>query len=321
MPKYSFIIPVYKTEKYLKECVDSILVQTYQDYEIILVDDGSPDCCGKICDAYAGNSEKVQTIHIPNSGLSVARNTGLEASDGTYIVFLDSDDYWYSAEDLSKIDSVLSPDVDILIFPSYDLYGNGSDLRADRYSYPSVLNSLGPEECLEYMITHDLFNLHAGKRVFRKGFLTENDLRFQPDTRAEDVELGFRVANALPNYRFLNRRIYVYRHREGSITTTINAQNLYEVAEIVKTYAEFTYANDHIRSLLLSYDAYQLSLLLAHLYKADKSDQRKLLEEMENYQYLYNYRSYPRTKTIALMHRLIGFRMTQKVLSAYLKSR
>lgn len=89
----SFIVPVYKVEKYLKRCVDSILSQTYRQLEIILVDDGSPDSCPQICDEYAKTDERVRVIHRKNGGLSAARNSGLEIATGKYVIFVDSDDY------------------------------------------------------------------------------------------------------------------------------------------------------------------------------------------------------------------------------------
>lgn len=92
MPQISVIVPVYKVEKYLHECVDSILGQTFRDFELILVDDGSPDNCGAICDEYAAKDSRVRVIHQENQGLSGARNSGIDAAQGEYITFVDSDD-------------------------------------------------------------------------------------------------------------------------------------------------------------------------------------------------------------------------------------
>lgn len=92
MPKISVIVPVYRVEKYLAECVDSILAQTYADFELILVDDGSPDNCGAICDAYADKDSRIRVIHQENQGLSGARNSGIDVAQGEYITFIDSDD-------------------------------------------------------------------------------------------------------------------------------------------------------------------------------------------------------------------------------------
>lgn len=92
MPEISLIIPIYKVEKYLPRCLDSVLAQTYTDFEAILVDDGSTDGSGRICDEYAAKDHRFKVTHKPNSGVSAARNTGLEAAEGNYIVFMDSDD-------------------------------------------------------------------------------------------------------------------------------------------------------------------------------------------------------------------------------------
>src|SRR4051794_4889210 len=93
MPKISIVVPVYKVEKYIKRCVDSILAQTYQDFELILVDDGSPDNCGKICDSLAKQDKRIKVIHKENGGLSTARNAGIDVAVGEYIGFVDSDDW------------------------------------------------------------------------------------------------------------------------------------------------------------------------------------------------------------------------------------
>lgn len=93
IPEISVIVPVYNVEPYLAECIDSILSQTFTDFELLLVDDGSPDRCGEICDGYAGKDKRIKVLHQENAGLSCARNKGLEHASGTYIAFIDSDDY------------------------------------------------------------------------------------------------------------------------------------------------------------------------------------------------------------------------------------
>ena len=92
MPTVSVIIPVYKVERYLDACVESVIGQTYTDLEILLVDDGSPDCCPAMCDAWAEKDPRIRVIHRKNGGLSAARNTGIEAASGTFLIFTDSDD-------------------------------------------------------------------------------------------------------------------------------------------------------------------------------------------------------------------------------------
>lgn len=91
-PSNSIIVPVYKAEAYLHRCVDSLLAQTFTDFEVLLIDDGSPDCIGEICDAYAKKDARVRVFHQPNGGVSVARQRGVENAKGEWITFVDADD-------------------------------------------------------------------------------------------------------------------------------------------------------------------------------------------------------------------------------------
>lgn len=121
--KLSIIVPVYKVRRHLQRCIESILQQTYTDYELILVDDGSPDSCGAICDRYAQECDKVRVIHKKNGGLSSARNAGIAAARGEYITFVDGDDavasgtYYYNMNILRA-----NPDIDVLEYPIISHY-------------------------------------------------------------------------------------------------------------------------------------------------------------------------------------------------------
>ena len=114
MPKISIIIPVYNVEPYLRRCIDSVLEQTMQDYEIVVVNDGSTDNSGSICDQYANQYDQIRVIHKQNGGLSDARNTGIKAATGDYILFLDSDDY-LDTDALEKLWTGVNKNVDIII--------------------------------------------------------------------------------------------------------------------------------------------------------------------------------------------------------------
>lgn len=97
MPEFSIIVPIYKVEKYLEICIDSIIGQSFCNFELILVDDGSPDTCGEICDRYSSSDTRVKVVHKENGGLSSARNAGLDIATGKYVIFIDSDDFWDDA--------------------------------------------------------------------------------------------------------------------------------------------------------------------------------------------------------------------------------
>lgn len=128
MPKISIIVPVYNVEKYLEKCVRSILAQTFTDFELILVDDGSPDSSGAMCDQFAEQDQRVKVIHKENGGLSDARNAGIEIATGEYLGFVDSDDY--IADDMYELlyTNIVKEDADLSICGIYDVYEGKSQL-------------------------------------------------------------------------------------------------------------------------------------------------------------------------------------------------
>ena len=124
MKKISVIIPVYNTEKYLKRCVDSVREQTYGNLEIILVDDGSPDGCPQMCDAFAAEDDRIKVIHKENAGVAAARNTGLDVATGEYLTFVDSDDYIAPEMYQSLLDVLMQTDSDIAACNTVEVFQN-----------------------------------------------------------------------------------------------------------------------------------------------------------------------------------------------------
>lgn len=125
-PLISIIIPVYKVEDYLEECVNSVLNQTYRNLEVILVDDGSPDNCPALCDNYARQDKRIKVIHKPNGGLSDARNEGLKNASGEYVLFLDSDDFYIDNEAISQLVKEVhkNPATDIVFYRRTTISGD-----------------------------------------------------------------------------------------------------------------------------------------------------------------------------------------------------
>lgn len=316
--QFSFIIPVYRAEKYINRCINSILSQTFHDFEIILVDDGSPDNSGKMCDEFAKQHDFIRSIHQKNKGASAARNNGIRNAKGNYLIFLDSDDFWIDTSGLEKVYQKALESPDIIVFASKDYYEKSNQYHDDRYTYYELMNHLSPIECLDYMIKNDRFNLHPGKRAIRKEFLTNNGLWFIEGIRSEDVELGIRMANCLPTYRFINEKIYVYCHHDGSVTATIGMAHLKEYTSIIKKLSNWDYKNERVKGLLLSYLGYQFALFLAHCSKIKPDGYRELLEEMKDYTFLFQYQSYKRTRLIYYCYRIWGYRITCILLGIYL---
>ena len=317
-PKYSFIVPVYNSENFLDTCVNSILRQTYGDFEIILVDDGSQDRSGNLCDEISSRDKRVVAIHKQNGGASSARNCGLKLARGKYVSFLDSDDYWDDAEGLAKINTLVNDQTDLVFFASKDYDEKTGTMKNDRYDYPEFLNDFSPLDCLSYLVQHGMLNMHSSKRVYRRAFLLDNNLFFTEGIRSEDVELGLRVADHLPQCKFLNEKLYVYRHHSGSVTQTIGQKHLEEYKWIIEQYAVYSFCNEQVKELLLSYVAYQYALLLAYIHYVSPEKKISMLKDLKRYTYLFKYQKYPRTKTIALAYRFLGYYPLGMILGYYL---
>ena len=187
MPEISIIVPVYNVEDKICRCLDSVIAQTFLNYELILVDDGSPDKSGEICDSYAEKHKRIKVIHKQNGGLSDARNAGLKIANGNYIMFLDSDDY-ITPDCLSTLHK---NNADLVIGTIYWAYENGNTIsqvqRADgiirKGEYKNILPDLLGERRLNYV--------HA--KLYSRKIIVQNGICFEDDmlTSAEDTVFNF----------------------------------------------------------------------------------------------------------------------------------
>lgn len=206
----SIIVPIYKVEKYLPRCVESLLGQTDGDFELILVDDGSPDCCGAICDEYAAKDSRIFVIHKGNGGLSDARNAGLEIARGEYIAFVDSDD-WVSPRYLELLRQGLET--------------TGSDicecgiLRTEGVSCPEPVETV-PEvfdtvAALEQLIRDGRFHQYVWNKLYRREVI--GDIRFPVGKTNEDEFWTYQVFGRAKRVAGIDAVLYNYFQRPGSI--------------------------------------------------------------------------------------------------------
>jgi len=232
MEKVSVVIPVYNVEKYLRECVDSVLGQTYSELEVILVDDGSPDNCGAICDEYAEQDGRITVIHKKNGGLSDARNAGLKQVSGKYVYFLDSDDYLKKDAIEILVDTAEKENADVIFFSAETVYEDYEyksikDDFARKQSYPAGSGSsvvISMLENKEYIPCVQL-------QFYREALLSDNGISFRKGMLHED-EL-FTILTALKSGRtaVINDLLYVRRQRAGSIMSGVYTARSFEGAE------------------------------------------------------------------------------------------
>lgn len=322
---FSIIIPVYNVEKYLDECIKSVLAQTFTNYEVILVDDGSVDRSGKMCDDYGTQNENFQVLHKKNGGAADARNVGIKRATGKYLLFLDSDDYWDDADTLLKIYnflSLLEYDPDVTIFQAKLLYPNGR-IVADNRSFCSNFNSLTPFESLKYMSEHGSLVGSACTKVVNRNFLLKNNLLFLTGQKHEDIDWIIKVSNCLPKCVYLDEHFYIYRKgRKESVTGNVNFEFLMSFAQMLKNLMHYSYCDESVRKLLLGYVAYEYGILMAQTANmSDTAGKKEIKKELRTMQQLLQYDVHPYVKKINRVKRLLGFDLTMLLLGYYLKYR
>lgn len=260
-PLISVIVPIYNVEKYLNKCVDSIISQTYKNLEIILVDDGSPDNCPKMCDEYVQKDNRIKVIHKKNGGLSDARNAGIDAANGEYIAFVDSDDY-IEVNMYEKLYNVIKEyDANIAVCSRYIVSEKG-----ERYSYIShdadVLN-MDAREALKRIFSFKDFDMSACDKLYDIK-LFEN-IRYPYDKLNEDYYVTPQLFHRSKKIVYIPVPLYNYLQRNGSITKSKevktdvleasnylfdfykkNYNDILYVADTMVAFAYISIANRHI---------------------------------------------------------------------------
>lgn len=212
METVSIIVPIYNVEDYLDDCVQSLRRQTYTELEILLVDDGSPDRCGILCDRYAQEDARIRVIHKENGGLGDARNVGAQAATGTYLLFIDSDD-WLEP-DAARILSEIAEETqaDLVLFDYEGVEPGGK--RTDRFSWDlpegQILN-VGMEPRL---ITH---SVSAVNKLYRRTFWEKSGIPFPTGRHYEDLGTLPKLFLLAERVVYCRQVLYNYRMREGSI--------------------------------------------------------------------------------------------------------
>lgn len=254
----SIIVPVYNVEQYLRRCVNSLVGQTYRNIEIILVDDGSPDRCGEICDDYAKQDSRVKVIHKPNGGLSDARNKGIDTANGDYLMFIDSDD-WIEPETCQVVLQAIN-DVkpDTVVFGVNYVYDSGRVTKSRR----GLTGLADKKECLKRLMYNisegGIFNYACNKAFSARLF---EGLRFPMGKLAEDQDVVYQLVHKSSRIYVTDRHLYNYYQRNGSISYA----NYYP--EVIKDRHELWLKRlDFVKARYPDLKKYQLAQILATAY-------------------------------------------------------
>lgn len=319
----SVIIPIYNVENYLRQCIESVIHQQFDDMELILVDDGSPDNCPKICDEYASNYSYVNVIHKKNGGLSDARNCGLREAKGKYIVFMDSDDWWNSEVAVRKImDYALKhTDVDMFLFDGLDyIEGEGYFQRNDHQNFRNIDVS-SKKAYYQSLLNNGNLEVSANTKILKRQFLIDNQLLFTPNLLSEDNEWMMRVLRVAKKVDKLEEPLYICRlGRADSITNTIKKKNITDLLSIVKWSVDYYADHDNeVKEQELCFASYLWFCALGLANRLNKNELKEVKPLFKETSSVCSYSNSKKTKLCNTVYRIFGFDATIKILGTYLK--
>ena len=248
-PKISVIVPIYKVEAYLEDCVNSLLSQTFKDFELILINDGSPDNCDAMIHAYAKQDARIVAIHQENAGLSAARNTGIDHAKGEYLTFIDSDDWVHPTYLKTLYNLTKTHEADIVVVNHQPTHTFTTELE-DVSVKPKVYDQRQAIEAL-YGPNDVAMSVAWGKLFHRTLFST---LRFEVGKLHEDEFFNYRIYDQATRVVFLNQTLYYYRLRDDSITGVgFNAKGTMHKIEALEGRLDYLNKNGYDALVALTY--------------------------------------------------------------------
>ena len=326
-PMFSIIIPVYNTEKELERCVRSVTCQSFRDFELILVDDGSKDRSGAMCDSFSMEDSRIITIHQKNAGCSEARNTGIRASKGAYLIFVDSDDMWDDEKALQGIADVIQshPGVDAVCF-GVKIYDENGNFVKERKPLPPTVSVTAKPEIVRHLVYTNGYISTSYVKALRRGFFLEQQLFFIKGLLSEDIEWSARILLGCKSLIVYPNAFYKRIQRsEGSITSSIGKKNITDILGSIErgvALVEEKAENQEMKALYYEYWAYQYAMLLGltRIIHTD-SEYPAILKRLKKLKWLLRYDHVKKVKAVHLLVNCLGVSNAVRVLSVYYSTR
>ena len=315
----SIIIPVYNIEKYIEECVNSVLVQSYKNFEVILVDDGSKDKSSIICDDLANLDNRIKVIHKKNGGLSSARNAGIKVSKGDYIAFIDGDDYWDDKDFLKNaIDYLIHSNADFINYGLKKYYENEDIMQEGKYIFDrNAIDINDKRKTLDYLISNNLYISSACTKLIKRQIIQDNNLLFREGIFSEDIDWSVRLLVCSKRIDVINKTPYVYRYRSNSISKTLGTKNVRDLIGNIENSISYIPKNDEFKYEYMSYVAFQyLTLMIIPNYVNEKLP-KEIMLKIKELRYLLRYDLNNKVHKFRLIEKYLGFNILNFMVKIY----
>lgn len=305
MVKLSIIVPVYNVEKYLRECIHSILNQKFQDFELILVNDGSTDSSRLICDEYSKKDTRIKVIHKENGGLSSARNAGIDIANGIYLSFVDSDDWINENMYIDMLEKAYTNNANIIVCNVMLMNKEGVE-----QPYTNIKSDIlfTRTEALSELFKNEILLFSACNKIYRRELF--HDLRYKEGIILEDMDLAYKLFNKVNQVYYVHIPFYHYRYNDSSILRSeFNLKRLDEYIVRKEMYEFYAKHYPELADLVYYYLCNTGSYLYALVSKSSSFHEQK-------YSYLIDYNKKILKKL--LINRKVKNKMRFKILLFYL---
>lgn len=317
MVNVSFIVPVYNAEPYLRECLDSIVCQLTHN-ELILIDDGSTDRSGDICEQYSTQYQEISVIHTENHGASQARNLGLTVAKGVYIAYVDADDC--INRDFSARFLELNPDADLVFYPICKWYGRDTFIPMGDGLSKAALYQKQPQEVLAYIARCPKFPASPCGKLVKRSFLSEYGIRFAFDRTGEDYDWTYSLLRFSRSYDFFDGGLYTYRQHNTGRSAMTNENSVDDHLTILRWWQHAPVENS-FRQHLNNYLAYEFAMILPFYGAQQRAVRNRYKAAMKSAIPLLRYGKTPKLHIIRAAVTLLGLDAAASILYRYVTQR
>ena len=322
----SIVVPVYNKEDYLDKCIESVLQQTYSNFQLILVDDGSTDNSLSICRKYERKDKRIMVVPQENQGVSVARNKGLLASEGRYLMFLDADDFWIYNDGLETLLSYPFVKKDDFVYLEFNRQ-RYLPSQNSFYYFPKFPESLLCKQDTEFeiieLIKNGIFPMSACTKLINRKFLIEHDIYFITGMLSEDylwyLDLLLKTKNGIyfTNYFLYGNRSEISSSRSSVWSEKKIDHNLLAIDKCSKDINQSSFSNE-IKESLLSTLAYKYCLVMVNYYLRRKIFDKTYREKIKKYEWILKYDVHPKVKKVNMLKKYLGRKVALFLLTQYM---
>lgn len=322
-PYISIIIPVYNAELYINQCLNSIYSQTYTNYEIILVDDGSTDNSPIICDSFAELNNQTKVIHKKNGGAADSRNIGLSNAKGEYIIFIDSDDFWSEKQCLEKLIIAINnyPQSDFIGF-NIQYYWNDNKIKKWPQYGADITEENDKNELICKLIKTGSFPVSPCTKIIKHSFLKKNNIKFHKGIVGEDILWFQNILEKAQDFHFINEYLYNYRKNiSSSVSGNMNLKKFNDFLFILeKTVQDIPMSSftSQSQNAIFSFTAYNLCILFGEVRYLKKQIRIEKFNILKQYLWLLDYDLNPKVKIVKFIIKFLGINITSKLLYLYI---